>query len=133
MTFSFGQWTLGLDGEGLPSRDLIGGKAWSVARMQSLGLSVPPAFVVTTAACKAFLVAGREPSELQAEIDAAIGWLETRTGRSFGKGPHPLLVSVRSLQPASLVGVVPIGCSPRPSSGSGSGSGSTGAPASRTT
>ena len=106
MTFAFGQWTLGLDGEGLPSRDLIGGKAWSVARMQALGLNVPPAFVVTTAACKAFLAAGREPPELEAEVDAAIGWLETKTGRVFGQGPHPLLVSVRSGAPVSMPGMM---------------------------
>ena len=65
MTVAFGHWTLGLDGEDLPGRDLIGGKAWSVARMQSLGLNVPPAFVVTTAACKAFLAAGVEPAGLE--------------------------------------------------------------------
>jgi len=106
MTFAFGQWTLGLDGEGLPSRDLIGGKAWSVARMQALGLNVPPAFVVTTAACKACLAAGREPPELEAEVDAAIGWLETKTGRVFGQGPHPLLVSVRSGAPVSMPGMM---------------------------
>ena len=87
MALGLGQWTLGLDGEGLPSRDLIGGKAWSVARMQALGLTVPPAFVVTTEACRAFLASGCEPPQLEAEIDSAIGWLEARTGRAFGAGP----------------------------------------------
>jgi pyruvate,orthophosphate dikinase len=106
MSSAFGRWTLGLDGEGLPARDLIGGKAWSVARMQSLGLNVPPAFVVTTAACKAFLADGREPPELEAEIDAAVGWLEAKTGRAFGRGPHPLLVSVRSGAPVSMPGMM---------------------------
>ena len=106
MTLRFGQWTLGLDGVDLPSRDLIGGKAWSVARMQALGLTVPPAFVVTTTACKTFLANGREPPGLEAEIDAAIGWLESRTGRAFGAGPHPLLVSVRSGAPVSMPGMM---------------------------
>jgi pyruvate,orthophosphate dikinase len=52
------QWVISLDGSMLPERSLIGGKAWSVARMMSLGLPVPPAFVVTTEACKAFLADG---------------------------------------------------------------------------
>jgi pyruvate,orthophosphate dikinase len=106
MALGLGQWTLGLDGEGLPSRDLIGGKAWSVARMQALGLTVPPAFVVTTEACRAFLASGCEPPQLEAEIDSAIGWLEARTGRAFGAGPHPLLVSVRSGAPVSMPGMM---------------------------
>jgi pyruvate,orthophosphate dikinase len=106
MSVRFGQWVLGLDGDELPARELIGGKAWSVARMQSLGLSVPPAFVVTTAACRAFFAAGHEPPELKAEIDAALVWLETRTDRTFGRGPHPLLVSVRSGAPVSMPGMM---------------------------
>jgi len=40
--------TLLLTGEGVPDRSLIGGKAWSIANMMSLGLRVPPAFVITT-------------------------------------------------------------------------------------
>ena len=106
MALGFGRWTLGLDGGAAPSRDLIGGKAWSVARMQTLGLTVPPAFVVTTAACKAYLTGGGEPPELEAEIDAAIAWLESKTGRTFGAGPRPLLVSVRSGAPVSMPGMM---------------------------
>ena len=55
MTIRFGEWTIGLNGEGAPDRELIGGKAWSVARMQALGLNVPPAVVITTRACAAFI------------------------------------------------------------------------------
>jgi pyruvate, orthophosphate dikinase len=106
MTPIFGNWTIGLDGVALPSRDLIGGKAWSVARMQALGLNVPSAFVVTTEACKAYLASGELPSGLDEEIGAAIDWLELRAGRSFGKGPHPLLVSVRSGAPVSMPGMM---------------------------
>jgi pyruvate, orthophosphate dikinase len=106
MTRSFGQWTLGLDGEDLPSRDMIGGKAWSVGRMQALGLNVPPAFVVTAAACTAYLASGELSEGLDGEIDAAVAWLETRAGRSFGKGPQPLLVSVRSGAAISMPGMM---------------------------
>ena len=106
MTIEFGTWTLGLDGGEPPSRELIGGKAWSVARMRALGLNVPPAFVVTTRACAAYLATGATPQSLEGEIAAAITWLEAQTSRRFGRGPHPLLVSVRSGAPVSMPGMM---------------------------
>lgn len=106
MTVDLGQWTLALHGGDLPDRELIGGKAWSVARMQALGLDVPPAFVITTAACRAYLAAGDMPAELELEIDAGVAWLEARTGRAFGRGPRSLLVSVRSGAPVSMPGMM---------------------------
>jgi pyruvate,orthophosphate dikinase len=106
MTIQFGTWTLGLDGGEVPSRDLIGGKAWSVARMRALGLNVPPAFVVTTRACATYLATGAPPDELEEEIAAAISWLESQTSRCFGRGPRPLLVSVRSGAPISMPGMM---------------------------
>ncbi len=106
MTRSLGQWILGLDGGETPERGLIGGKAWSVARMQALGLNVPPAFVITTRACNAYLANGRTPAGLDEEIDAAIAWLEKRTERRFGASPRALLVSVRSGAPISMPGMM---------------------------
>ena len=86
MTVHFGAWTLGLERGEPPPRDLIGGKAWSVARMLSLGLNTPPAFVVTTDACAAYLSGGDLPQGLEAEILAGVTWLESATQRNFG-GP----------------------------------------------
>ena len=106
MTIRFGEWTIGLNGEGPPARELIGGKAWSVARMQALGLNVPPAFVITTRACAAFLGGHATPPGLEDEIAAGVAWLEDRTGRRFGGGPRPLLVSVRSGAPVSMPGMM---------------------------
>ncbi len=106
MAVSLGQWTLGLDGDEPPRRELIGGKAWSVARMQALGLTTPPAFVVTTAACNAYLASGSAPAELDAEVETATAWLEAKTGRTFGAGAHPLLVSVRSGAAVSMPGMM---------------------------
>ena len=100
------QWVVSLDGSVLRDRSLIGGKAWSVARMMSLGLPVPPAFVVTTEACKAFLADGSFSSELEAQIFDGMADLEMRTERSFGKGDRPLLVSVRSGAPVSMPGMM---------------------------
>jgi pyruvate, orthophosphate dikinase len=101
-----GQWIIRLGANALPPRDLIGGKAWSIAHMLSLGLSVPPAFVITTAACMAYLRDGALPDGLEAEIDSGMDWLESLTGQSFGRGSAPLLVSVRSGAPISMPGMM---------------------------
>ena len=105
MANPLGAYLLALDGSTLPSREQIGGKAWSVARMLSLGLRVPPAVVITTDACRAYLDTGSVPTELAAELDTAIAWLETATGRQFG-GAKPLLVSVRSGAAISMPGMM---------------------------
>jgi pyruvate,orthophosphate dikinase len=99
-----------------PSRDLIGGKAWSLWRMRSLGLRVPPAFVVTTEACAAYLArpGGALPDGLAGELATGIERLEDRLGRRFGAGPRPLLVSVRSGAAISMPGmmdtILDLGC-----------------------
>ncbi|MBX9608984.1 MAG: pyruvate, phosphate dikinase [Gammaproteobacteria bacterium] len=105
MASALGTYLLALDGATLPPRELIGGKAWSVARMLSLGLPVPPAVVITTDACRAYLETGSVPAELAAELDAAVAWLEQATGRQFG-GARPLLVSVRSGAAISMPGMM---------------------------
>ncbi|MGR8920804.1 MAG: pyruvate, phosphate dikinase [Gammaproteobacteria bacterium] len=106
MAQSLGRYILGLDGSSLPEREQIGGKAWSIARMQSLGLAVPPAVVITTDACRAYLEAGHFPEDLDTELDEAIAWLEARSGRSLGGETQPLLVSVRSGAAISMPGMM---------------------------
>jgi pyruvate,orthophosphate dikinase len=99
-----------------PSRELVGGKAWSLWRMRSLGLRVPPAFVVTTDACAAFFAGGgRElPAGLEEELRSGISGLERALGRTFGGGERPLLVSVRSGAAVSMPGmmdtILDLGC-----------------------
>jgi pyruvate, orthophosphate dikinase len=97
-----------------PSRELVGGKAWSLWRMRSLGLRVPPAFVVTTKACAAYFATGALPDGLAEELATGIGLLEGELGRSFGSGPCPLLVSVRSGAAVSMPGmmdtILDLGC-----------------------
>jgi pyruvate,orthophosphate dikinase len=100
-----GAWTLRLGDGALPDRALIGGKAWSIARMIDLGLPVPPAFVITTRACAAYRD-GVFPEGLAEEIADGIAWLEARTGRTYGHGPSPLLVSVRSGAAVSMPGMM---------------------------
>ncbi|MEE4146266.1 MAG: pyruvate, phosphate dikinase [Halieaceae bacterium] len=105
-TMTSGQWVLPIDGSILPDRALIGGKAWSVAHMRSLGLPVPPAFVITTSACHAYQASGTVPDELMSEVRNGMQWLEAQTGRRFGAGDAPLLVSVRSGAPVSMPGMM---------------------------
>ena len=96
-----------LDGASLPDRQLVGGKAWSVARMQSLGLPVPPAFVLTTAACREYLSNGGALTEpMLASVRTGIAHIEATTGRKVGCSQRPLLVSVRSGAPVSMPGMM---------------------------
>ena len=44
---------------------LLGGKGANLAEMTNLGLPVPPGFTITTEACRSYLAAGSEPSELR--------------------------------------------------------------------
>jgi pyruvate, orthophosphate dikinase len=100
------EWTFLLDETTVPDRALIGGKAWSVGRMNVLGLPVPPAFVITTKACLAYLENGDLPTGLAGEIATGLAWLEQQTGRTFGGGEKPLLLSVRSGAAVSMPGMM---------------------------
>ncbi len=106
MAFEPGPHTLAIDGSSLPDRQLIGGKAWSIARMRALGLSVPPAFVVTARACTAYLESGALPPGLEDELARGIEWLEAASDCRFGGGERPLLVSVRSGAAISMPGMM---------------------------
>ncbi|WP_017777640.1 pyruvate, phosphate dikinase [Paraburkholderia kururiensis] len=106
MAVSFGSWVLGLDGGDFPAKELIGAKAWSIGQMSALGLNVPPAFVVTTRACREFMADETKLGVIEDEIAAGMAWLEARTGRTFGGGPIPLLVSVRSGAAVSMPGMM---------------------------
>ena len=104
-----GRWLVVLDavsGSALPDRRLIGGKAWSIAHMQSLGLPTPPAFVVTTEACLEYQRSGAMPDGLESELQAGMHWLERRSGRRFGRQEKPLLVAVRSGAAVSMPGMM---------------------------
>jgi pyruvate,orthophosphate dikinase len=97
-----------------PSRERVGGKAWSLWRMRSLGLRVPPAFVVTTEACAAYFAGGCLPDGLAEELEAGIRLLEQDLDRTFGGSERPLLVSVRSGAAISMPGmmdtILDLGC-----------------------
>ena len=86
--------------------DLVGGKAANLGVMaSSLQLPVPPGFVISTDACRAYLADGW-PDGLDEEIRAALQEVEGRVRRRFGSATDPLLVSVRSGAPVSMPGMM---------------------------
>ena len=89
-------------------RDLLGGKGANLADMASLGLPVPPGFTISTEACAEYGVIGKEKlfAKIAPQINDALKRLEAATGKTFGHGPHPLLVSVRSGAAASMPGMM---------------------------
>jgi len=87
-------------------KDLLGGKGAGLARMTSLGLPVPPGFTITTEVCRATMASGDIPADLWPEVDAAVARLEEQTGRTFGSGPVPILLSVRSGAKFSMPGMM---------------------------
>ncbi|MEX0796295.1 MAG: pyruvate, phosphate dikinase [Acidimicrobiia bacterium] len=90
-----------------PDPELLGGKGAGLARMTSLGLPVPPGFILTTEVCRHFMKTGEMPENLWSGVVDAVGRLEEQTSRSFGGGgPVPLLLSVRSGGARSMPGMM---------------------------
>lgn len=93
------------DGDGRNKR-LLGGKGANLCEMTRMGIDVPPGFVISTEACLNFLEEGRMPPGLMDQIRGEIAALESKTGRAFGGGENPLLVSVRSGSAMSMPGMM---------------------------
>jgi pyruvate,orthophosphate dikinase len=87
-------------------KDLLGGKGANLAEMTNLGLPVPPGFIISTEACKAYLDSGSEPTELAAEVTEHLRALEQARGKKLGDPSDPLLVSVRSGAKFSMPGMM---------------------------
>src|SRR5580658_4341330 len=88
-------------------RNLLGGKGAGLAEMAHLGLPVPPGFTITTEVCTHFYDNGKTYSkDLKAQVDAALAEVGRITGKKFGDGENPLLVSVRSGGRASMPGMM---------------------------
>jgi pyruvate, orthophosphate dikinase len=97
------------------SADTVGAKAANLARMATLGLPVPPAFVLPVKLCAA-IIDGDAHAErhLRDGLKDGIEFLENATGKRLGDRRHPLLVSVRSGAARSMPGmldtVLNVGC-----------------------
>lgn len=96
-----------LDGSSPGDRESLGGKAYSVNRMRALGLPVPLAFALPTSVCGIYHRGSRSlPDAIWQQVEDAVTTLEADTGRTFGAGPSPLLVSVRSGAAQSMPGMM---------------------------
>jgi pyruvate, orthophosphate dikinase len=98
---------LPLDGDARYPPEILGHKGHGISMMIGNGLPVPPAFCITTE------VGARYLAEPTVTIDAiwddvltGMRRLEAATSRTFGRGPHPLLVSVRSGAAVSMPGMM---------------------------
>jgi len=88
-------------------KSLLGGKGANLAEMTRLGLPVPKGFTITTEACKSYYDnQGKIKSEIVTEILNTIKELEKITGKTFGGGLNPLLISIRSGSPISMPGMM---------------------------
>lgn len=96
-----------LDGDARYPPEILGHKGYGIDTMRRHRLPVPPAFCLTTE------VGARYLAEPKATMDAiwdgvldGIRRLEAATSRTFGRGPRPLLVSVRSGAAVSMPGMM---------------------------
>ncbi|WP_310961033.1 pyruvate, phosphate dikinase [Nocardioides terrisoli] len=87
-------------------KELLGGKGANLAEMTNIGLPVPPGFIISTDACRAFLVDGTLPDGLRAEVDEHLARLEQTMGKRLGQSDDPLLVAVRSGAAVSMPGMM---------------------------
>src|ERR1700760_2072443 len=74
--------------------------------MTNLGLPVPPGFIISTEACRAYLKDGDVPAGLNDEVTEHLTQLESAIGRKLGDPSDPLLVSVRSGAKFSMPGMM---------------------------
>ncbi|MGZ8246084.1 pyruvate, phosphate dikinase, partial [Methylomagnum sp.] len=88
------------------NKKLLGGKGANLCEMTQIGLNVPPGFVITTDACLEYLDEKALPTGILEEVGGHIRQLEEQTGKAFGGGDNPLLVSVRSGSAMSMPGMM---------------------------
>lgn len=86
--------------------DLLGGKGAGLVEMTRQGLPVPPGFTITTEVCREYMETGQVPHALWDEVEKAVVRLEQKSGRVFGGGPTPILLSVRSGAAISMPGML---------------------------
>ncbi len=82
-----------------------GVKAVNLARLDRLGVRVPPAIVLGTALSQEYLSRGSLPAGFTVHLASALRRVENATGLKLG-GPSPLLVSVRSSPVVAMPGAV---------------------------
>ena len=103
--YSFGGGTSEGDGS---KKTLLGGKGANLAEMAGLGLPVPPGFTITTDACAEYYDIGKKKllATIRPQVEKALKRLERESGKTFGRGDNPLLLSVRSGAAVSMPGMM---------------------------
>ncbi len=87
----------------------LGNKGYNLIKLATLGIPVPPGFIITTEvfrcekAINRFRYAGEH---LEEEIREQLTTLEKQTGKVFGDPENPLIVSVRSGGAISMPGMM---------------------------
>src|SRR5262245_36678749 len=87
-------------------KEVLGGKGAGLAAMTTIGSPVPPGFTIARTICQTYLESGQSPKRLQLQVDNALHRVEASTGKHFGDGDNPLLVSVRSGAAVSMPGMM---------------------------
>lgn len=96
-----------LDGKANHPRELLGNKGHGIEAMRRHDLAVPPAFCITTDVGLRYLADPAETMDsIWADVLDRMNWLEAEVSRTFGRGPRPLLVSVRSGATQSMPGMM---------------------------
>jgi pyruvate,orthophosphate dikinase len=85
----------------------LGFKAFNLARIASLGVPIPPAFVLGTDWFHEFQsLGGQLPPDAREALMVGLGHLEAQSGLAFGSPRRPLLLSVRSGASVSMPGML---------------------------
>jgi pyruvate,orthophosphate dikinase len=102
------KWVFAFEEGNGKDKKLLGGKGANLCEMTQIGLNVPPGFVISTAACLAYLDhPDRDlPPGVMEQTRAQMTALEAKTGKGFGDPEKPLLVSVRSGSAMSMPGMM---------------------------
>jgi pyruvate, orthophosphate dikinase len=87
-------------------KDILGGKGAGLAEMTTIGIPVPPGFTIASTLCLTYLESGQFPLRLRTQVENSLQRLEGATGKHFGHGANPLLVSVRSGAAVSMPGMM---------------------------
>ncbi|MFP4345986.1 MAG: pyruvate, phosphate dikinase [Anaerolineales bacterium] len=85
---------------------IFGGKGAGLITMTAAGIPVPPASTITTEACVEYMRTDEFPEGMWEQVLDSVKVLEEKTGKTFGEGPNPLLVSVRSGGRVSMPGMM---------------------------
>jgi len=85
-------------------RPYLGGKGNGIIDMSSLGVNIPPAFILGLPICREMAGENSDRAGFRAVIKKYLEQLEAKTGKKLGCPTNPLLVSVRSGTTISLPG-----------------------------